>query len=105
MFPAKAEKTAPTINAGTINQCVVATAIEIPNNATEAITTKIDNNLYSALKNAIAPSLMFLEISCIFSFPGLCFLTHAILTNMNNKPNTDNTIGTIIKFDSILFYI
>src|SRR5690606_24643946 len=101
IFPAKAEKTAPTTKAGTINQCVVGTAIEIPNNANEATTTNTESNLYSALKNAKAPSLMFFEISCIFSFPALCFFTHAILISINNNPSTDKAIGTIIKFDSI----
>ena len=103
MFPAKAENTAPTINAGTINQLVVSTTVEIPNNATEAITTKIESNLYSALQNAKAPSLMFLEISCIRAFPGFCFFTQTIFINIKTSPRTANAIGTKIKFSIWLY--
>ena len=96
MFPATAENTAPTTNAGTIIQLVVSTIVEIPKRAAEAITTKMANKRYSALKNAIAPSLMLFAIPCILSSPAFCFLTHAILTSMNNKPTNDKAIGIII---------
>jgi len=56
IFPAKAEKNAPKINATTINMCVVGTMNEIPAKTILAKTTKIANNLYSAFKKAKAPS-------------------------------------------------
>ena len=77
---------APTTNAGTIIHDVVSTKLEIPNSAIDAITTNMANNLYSALKKASAPSLIFLDISCILSFPGLCFFTHDIFINIKTKP-------------------
>ena len=90
IFPATAEKTAPTIKAGTIIQLVVSTIRDIQNKATEAMTTNIASKRYSALKNANAPSLMLFEISCILSLPGFCFFTHAILMNMNINPMSPN---------------
>ena len=56
IFPAKAEKNAPKINATTINICVVGTINEIPARITLAPITKNVNNLYSAFKKASAPS-------------------------------------------------
>ena len=56
MFPAKAEKKAPKIKATTISQCVVGTIKETAAKATLTITTKIARSLYSAFKNAKAPS-------------------------------------------------
>ena len=56
MFPAKAEKNAPKMKATTIRMCVVGTINEIPAKTILAATTKIANNLYSAFKNANAPS-------------------------------------------------
>ena len=76
MFPAKAEKIAPEIKAGIISTLVVSTACAIPKSATDAPATKMAKSLYSAFKNAKAPSLMLLEIDCIFSFPSSCALTH-----------------------------
>ena len=101
IFPAKADRMAPKIKAGTIIQLVVSTTNDIPYNATEAITTKMAKSLYSAPKKASAPSLMALEMPCIFSSPAGCFLTHAILTNMNNNPKTAKAIGRKIILDSI----
>ena len=94
IFPARAEKKAPKINAGTIIQLVVSTKVEIAKRAAEAITTNIKRSRYSALRKARAPSLIALDISCIFSFPGLCFLTHAILISINISPTQAKAIGT-----------
>ena len=82
MFPAKAEKIAPITNAGTISGLVVSTAIEIPYNAADAITTKIKSKRYSAFRKANAPSLIAVEISTIRSLPAFCFLTQLALINM-----------------------
>ena len=56
IFPAKAEKKAPIMNAITIIQCVEGTMVDTTNNKTLTPTTNIDNSLYSAFKNAKAPS-------------------------------------------------
>ena len=93
MFPAIAEKIAPMIKAGTINQCVVGTTVEIPNRAAEAMTTKMASKRYSADRKAMAPSLMLLAMPCIFSSPAGCFFTQAILTSIKSKPTSDKTIG------------
>ena len=78
----KAEKIAPKINATTIKICVVGTTKETTANAILTITTKIANNLYSALKKAKAPSYMWSEISFILPSPASCFITHFCLTHM-----------------------
>ena len=57
------------------------------------MTTNIANNLYSAFRNAKAPSFIALEIPCIFSFPAACFFTQAILTNIKTSPRIANAIG------------
>ena len=56
IFPAHAEKSAPNINATTINMCVVGTMNDIPANAKLTIITNTVKSLYSAFKNAKAPS-------------------------------------------------
>ena len=56
MFPANAEKKAPNIKATTINQCVDGTIVETTNNKTLITATNIAKSLYSAFKNAKAPS-------------------------------------------------
>ena len=80
IFPASAEKKAPKINATTINICEVGTTNEIPARTKLTTTTKIDNNLYSAFKNANAPSYIWSEISFILPSPASCFITHDLLT-------------------------
>jgi len=56
IFPAKAENTAPKTKAMTINQCVVGTIKDTAVNKAATITTNTANSLYSAFKNAKAPS-------------------------------------------------
>ena len=75
-------------------QCVVGTKYDTTPNATAAITTNTSNNRYSAAKNARAPSLIDLEILCIFSSPAGCFFTQDILTNIKSNPTIANAIGT-----------
>ena len=91
------------IFAGTIIQLVVSTYCEIPKRAPEAITTKMNNKRYSALRKASAPSLIALEISCILSFPVACFFTQDIFTNIKSRPRIANAIGKKIMFDFIIF--
>ena len=56
MFPATAENIAPITKATTMNQCVVATIVDTRPSRAPAITTNTANSLYSAFKNASAPS-------------------------------------------------
>ena len=93
IFPAAAEKNAPKIKAGTIIQLVVSTKREILYKAMEAIATKIRSKRYSAFKNASAPSLILFEMDCIFSSPGLCFLTHTALAYIKIRPKKAKAIG------------
>ena len=94
IFPANAENTAPKIKAGTIIQLVVSTAKDIPYRAAEAISTKINSSLYSAFKNASAPSLMAVEISTIRSFPASCFRTQLARINIYINPTKESNRGT-----------
>ena len=56
IFPAKAEKTAPHMNAITMSQCVVGTTKDTIASKTLTIITKMVSSLYSAFKKASAPS-------------------------------------------------
>ena len=56
MFPAKAEKKAPKMNATMIKIWVVGTTKEIAARTRLAMTTKIANKRYSAFRKAKAPS-------------------------------------------------
>ena len=56
IFPAKAEKIAPIIKATTINIWVDGTKNETPARTILAANTNIASNLYSAFRNANAPS-------------------------------------------------
>ena len=82
---------------------VESTNVDIIYNNTDAITTKIASNLYSAFKKANAPSLIALDIPCILSLPASCFFTHDIFISIKISPRTAKAIGTKITFDSILF--
>jgi hypothetical protein len=93
ILPANAEKKAPTIKAGTIIQLVVLTKKEIINNPIEAIITKKNRSLYSALRKANAPSFIDFDIFIIFSLPGFCFKTHLDFKYINNSPISENIIG------------
>jgi hypothetical protein len=93
ILPASPEKIAPITKAGMIRILVVSTALEIKKRAIEAATTKMAKILYSAFKKAKAPSLMLVEIVCIFSFPASCFLTQRALKNIKIKPDMARAIG------------
>ena len=74
--------------------CVAqAEGLEIKKRAIEAATTKMAKILYSAFKKAKAPSLMLIEMVCIFSFPVSCFLTQSALKSMKIKPAIARAIG------------
>ena len=74
MKPAPAEQIAPNTNDKAINGLDPSTVPLIPKTIATT-TTKMDNTLYSAFKNAIAPSLMLFAILAIFSPPTSCLLT------------------------------
>ena len=93
ILPASPEKIAPITKAGIINILVVSTALEIKKRAIQAAATKIAKILYSAFKKAKAPSLMLVEIVCIFLFPGSCLLTQRALKNIKIKPDMARAIG------------
>ena len=63
------------------------------NNPIEAIITKKNKSLYSALRNAKAPSLIEVEIFFIFSLPAFCFKTHTDFIYINKRPINENKIG------------
>ena len=66
--PARPEHNAPTTKDTATNQLVPSLSPLKPNK-TAVIITNTESILYSALKNAIAPSAIFLAILSIFSEP------------------------------------
>ena len=66
--PANPEHSAPTTNETATNQ-LLPSFIPLKANNTAVIITKTDKILYSALRNAIAPSAIFFAISAIFALP------------------------------------
>ena len=57
------------------------------------MTTKTNNKRYSAFKNARAPSLILLDIDCIFSVPADCFLTQTDCMYMTIRPTIASKMG------------
>jgi len=68
-YPASAEHEAPAANAIAVGQLIANPKIK---NITIA---KILTDLYSLARNAIAPSWIYEDISCILSLPGSALLT------------------------------
>ena len=66
--PANPEHSAPTTNDTATNQ-LLPSFIPLKASNTAVNITKTDNILYSALRNAIAPSAIFFAISAILAFP------------------------------------
>ena len=71
-YPAAVENNAP------ITKQIAVTQLPIPiPMSTNNTTTKITRILYSAVRNAFAPSLIAAAISFILSVPASCLLTFA----------------------------
>ena len=88
--PASPEKIAPNINEkATRYEDVSLLAVNANNRATTI--TKMDNTLYSALRNAIAPSAMFVAIRPIFSVPTSCLETQEERMNVNSNATIPKT--------------
>ena len=90
MKPAKPEQSAPTINDNAIIGEESGVLPLIPSK-TAAISTKIARILYSALRNAIAPSAILFAITAIASVPTSCLETHADFQTVNRRAKTPNT--------------
>ena len=88
--PASAEQIAPTIKDTATIPFDPSSLLPLKNNKIATATTKIAKILYSAFKNDIAPSAIFLAIRFILSVPWSCLLTQALLTNTNTSANTPN---------------
>ena len=84
MNPASPEHKAPTTKDTATNQ-LLPSLIPLNANRTAVIITKIDKILYSAFKNAIAPSAIFLAIFSIFALPTSFLETHEFLRNTKIK--------------------
>ena len=67
------------INDNAIKGLPFISALPLNTRSAATATTKIDNILYSAFKNAIAPLAILLAINCILSSPGSCLETHVFL--------------------------
>ena len=89
--PAKAEQIAPTIKDTATIPFEPTSFVPLKYNKIATAKTKIAKILYSAFKNDIAPSAMFLAILAIFSFPTSCFDTQAFFANTNASAKTPNT--------------
>ena len=81
MNPANAEQIAPTMNDTATRPFEPASFCPLKKRRTATAATKTDKILYSAFRNDIAPSAIFLAIRAIFSSPTSCFETQAFLTN------------------------
>jgi len=68
-YPASAEHAAPAANAAAVGQLIANPKTK------NIIIAKILTDLYSLARNAIAPSWIYEEISCILSVPGSALLT------------------------------
>ena len=95
-YPASVENTAPTTKHTAVTQFPIPTPIR-----TNSTITKKINILYSAVKNAWAPSLIDAAISFIRSVPASCLLT--LEANAAAKIRaTIPRIGTTFKKISII---
>jgi len=83
--PASVEKIAPTTKQIAVGQL---TPKPIRINSTAAKITRI---LYSADRNALAPSLMLAAISCILSVPSSILLTLPARTKANSSATIPST--------------
>ena len=81
MNPANAEQIAPTMNETATRPFEPASFCPLKKRRTATAATKTDKILYSAFRNDIAPSAIFLAIRAIFSSPTSCLETQAFLTN------------------------
>ena len=84
IYPANPEHNAPTINDTATNQ-LLPSLIPLYANKTAVNKTKTDKILYSAFKNAIAPSAILSAIRFILALPISFLATHwfFITTNIN----------------------
>ena len=100
-YPAATENTAPIRKQTAVFQ-LMNTAIR-----TNSTTTKITSILYSANRNALAPSLMLLAISFMRSVPASALETFTVLMPANISAITARTGASQIRFstcDSLLKY-
>ena len=94
--PAKAEQIAPKTKETAISQEEFS-AFAVTARRIATANTKIESTLYSAFKNAIAPSAIFSAIRAMRSVPTSCLDTHDERQNVYNKANTPNTgIASVI---------
>ncbi len=92
-YPASVENTAPTTKQTAVTQLPIPNPIRRNNTSTKNI-----NILYSAVRNACAPSLIDDAISRILSVPALCLFTFAARTPAKTSaiiPNTGTTFKNI----------
>ena len=85
MNPAKAEQIAPIIKDTATIPFEPTSFAPLKNNNIATAITKIANTLYSAFKNAMAPSAIFFAIRDIFSSPTSCFETHPLFIKTKIK--------------------
>ena len=88
MNPAKADIKAPTTKDKATNAVESVSASPLNTNKTATAKIKTTSTLYSAFKNDMAPSAIFLAILAIFSVPTSCLMTQADLKYMNTNPRT-----------------
>ena len=101
MNPAKAEQIAPIINDTATIPLEPTSDSPLKYNKTATAATKMAKTLYSAFKNAMAPSAIFLAIRDIFSLPTSCFETHPLFIKTKIKATTPKR-GKNFTINSIL---
>jgi hypothetical protein len=102
--PAKAEQIAPKTN-DNATKGEEASVFPLTPSKIATATTNIDNTLYSALRNDIAPSDIYLAMLAIFSVPTSCFDTHEDFHKVYNNAKTPNAGIANIKVCPIVYIL
>ena len=89
--PARAEQTAPTMNETATSGELFSSRNPWNKRSKATAPTKMESTLYSARRNAIAPSAIFLAIRPIWSDPASCFSTQADFQKVKASARTPNS--------------
>ena len=102
--PASAEQIAPTTKETATIELEPSSEFPLNTSKTATATTKTDKILYSAFKNDIAPSAIFLAIFDIFSSPTGCLETHEFFQK-TKKSATIPKAGKKLIINSMLYFL
>ncbi len=84
--PANADIKAPTTKDNATKPLEFSSEFPLNTNNTATAITKIDSTLYSAFKNAKAPSAICFAMTAILGVPTSCLVTQDDFINIKTKP-------------------